>query len=228
MKVNYIYHSGFSIELDSCVLIFDYFKGDLCKFDKSKRLYVFSSHSHHDHFSSSIFDLEKEYSNVFYILSNDIKTNHLNNTVFIGANETKSIDNLKVSTLKSSDLGVAFIVNVDGYNIYHAGDLNHWHWDGESDLSNKEALHLFRDEVDKIKGNSFDVAFLPLDPRQGDYYYLGFDYFMTNTNTTIAFPMHMWDDYSIVDKFMSSKYCGEYKDKIMKVSNVLREFVIRG
>ena len=62
------------------------------------------------------------------------------------------------------------------------------------------------------------IAFVPLDPRQGDFYYLGFDYFMRNTNTKIAFPMHMWGDFSICDTFINSKYAVNYKDKIVKIS----------
>ena len=74
MKITYIHHSSFSVELDNSILLFDYFKGKLPDFDKSKKLYVFSSHSHHDHFSNSIFKLEKIYKDVTYILSDDIKT----------------------------------------------------------------------------------------------------------------------------------------------------------
>ena len=73
MKITYIHHSSFSVELEKCILIFDYFKGKLPKFDINKKLYVFSSHSHHDHYNKCIFDLEKIHPNVVYILSNDIK-----------------------------------------------------------------------------------------------------------------------------------------------------------
>ena len=55
MKITYIHHSSFSVELDNTILLFDYFKGNLPSFDKNKKLYVFSSHSHHDHFDESIF-----------------------------------------------------------------------------------------------------------------------------------------------------------------------------
>ena len=57
MKITYIHHSSFSVELDNTILLFDYFKGNLPSFDKNKKLYVFSSHSHHDHFDESIFNI---------------------------------------------------------------------------------------------------------------------------------------------------------------------------
>ena len=106
MKITYIHHSSFSVELDNTILLFDYFKGNLPSFDKNKKLYVFSSHSHHDHFDESIFNIEKTHPNVEYILSNDIKTTKSQNTKFIGANERLLVDNLEIRTLESSDLGV--------------------------------------------------------------------------------------------------------------------------
>lgn len=194
MKITYIHHSSFSVELDNTILLFDYFKGDLPSFDKNKKLYVFSSHSHHDHFDKSIFNLEKIHPNVEYILSNDIKITKSQNTKFVGANERLLVDNLEIRTLESSDLGVAFIVKVENKTIYHAGDLNWWHWEGENTPEeNKFAENKFKSSIDKITGENIDVAFLPLDSRQGNQYYLGFDYFMRNTNTKIAFPMHFLD-----------------------------------
>ena len=36
-----------------------------------------------------------------------------------------------IASLKSTDEGVAFVVWAEGHSIYHAGDLNWWHWEGE-------------------------------------------------------------------------------------------------
>ena len=40
MKITYIHHSSFSVELDNAILLFDYFKGNLPSFDKNKKLLV--------------------------------------------------------------------------------------------------------------------------------------------------------------------------------------------
>ena len=101
------------------------------------------------------------------------------------------------------------------------------HWEGEnSPKENKYAEDKFKSGIDGIKGRDIDLAFVPLDPRQGDFYYLGFDYFMRNTNTKIAFPMHMWGDFSICDTFINSKYAVNYKDKIVKISKDNESFNI--
>lgn len=227
MKITYIHHSSFSVELDKCILLFDYFQGNIPKFDKNKKLYVFSSHSHHDHFNKCIFNLEKIHSNVTYILSNDINAPKKENIKLIGANERMIVDNLEIKTLESSDLGVAFIVKVENKTIYHAGDLNWWHWEGEnSPEENKFAENLFKNALNKINEKDIDLAFLPLDSRQGKQYYLGFDYFMKNINSKIAFPMHFWRTYSLIDIFKNSNYALNYKDKIIKIDYEGQEFEI--
>lgn len=227
MKIVYIKHSCFSVELEDSILIFDYFQGNLPNFNKNKKIYIFSSHSHHDHFSKSIFKLNKIYPHVTYILSDDISASNSKNIKFIGADEKLVVDNLQIETLLSSDLGVAFIIKVEDKVIYHAGDLNWWHWEGEnSPEENAYAEKIFKNSVDKIKGKEIDLAFIPLDPRQGDKYYLGFDYFMRNTKTKIAFPMHLWEDYSLINTFKNSTYASKYKDKIININHKGEEFSI--
>lgn len=227
MKINYIHHSSFSVELDDCTLLFDYYKGDLPTFDKNKKLYIFSSHQHYDHFDPVIFNLEKEYRCVKYILSDDITKTKSDNTVFVKANSRVKVDNLNIQTLESTDLGVAFIVNVEGKRIYHAGDLNWWHWEGENtDEENTAFAKRYKNEINKIKGMDFDVAFIPLDSRQGLQYYLGFDTFMKNTNTKVAFPMHFWKTYRVIDMLKNSEHAVEYKDRIIRISKENEYFII--
>lgn len=225
MKITYIHHSSFCVELENSILLFDYFKGDLPKFDTNKKLYVFASHFHEDHFDKCIFDIQNVHPDVTYILSKDIKRHRskyikaAKNSVILNFNENISIDDMKIKTLESSDIGVAFLIEIEGKVIYHAGDLNWWHWEGEnSDEENKYAENKFKDGIDKIKGLDIDLAFVPLDPRQGDFYYLGFNYFMENTNTKVAFPMHMWCDFSLCKTFKSSEYAKDYKDRVIEIS----------
>ena len=55
MKINYIHHSGFLIESNSCYYLFDYEKGHLPRMDVTKPIFVLSSHGHHDHYNPEIF-----------------------------------------------------------------------------------------------------------------------------------------------------------------------------
>ena len=61
MKVTFIEHSGFMVEMEQNVLLFDYYQGEIPSFDGSKTLYVFASHSHADHYDPAIWKLKEQY-----------------------------------------------------------------------------------------------------------------------------------------------------------------------
>ncbi len=228
MKVTYIEHSCFSVELEKVILLFDYFKGELPVFDEDKTIYVFSSHNHHDHFDISIFQLLSRYPNVKYVFSKDIKrkfgrkffnTHGVSDSVyekieFISSNQTFETLDLKVETLNSTDEGVAFIVTADNKTIYHAGDLHLWVWKHKSESNNKDMKEQFEKEMEKIKNRHFDAAFVVLDPRQEEQFHLGFDYFMKNTNTEKVYPMHCWNDTSVIERLKGLECSEIYRHKI--------------
>mgnify|MGYP000240738453 CR=1 FL=1 len=123
--------------------------------------------------------------------------------------ESYTLDNgTQVSTLLSTDSGVAFIVKTKDSTIYHAGDLNDWYWEGEPDADNRQMTSRYRAEIDKLKGIHFDAAFVPLDPRQEDHYADGMIYFLEKVECEAVFPMHYWDDPKVID----SIYCGIYQN----------------
>ena len=72
MKVTYIHHSSFLVELQRMTLLFDYFEGDIPAIREDAPLVVFASHRHGDHFAPVIFELAKRHPQVYYILSDDI------------------------------------------------------------------------------------------------------------------------------------------------------------
>ena len=64
-----------------------------------------------------------------YVLSNDIKTPRLEETLMkrvkmISAYEELEWDGAEIKTFGSTDQGVSFLVRADGLNIFHAGDMN--------------------------------------------------------------------------------------------------------
>ncbi len=235
MKITYIHHSSFSVELESAVLLFDYYKGILPVFDKNKQLFVFASHDHHDHFNEEIFNLSKLYPQVTYILSKDIvpaKVYNKENIIYSTENTTIHLpisansEDIICETFKSTDEGVAFLLTVEGKVIYHAGDLHWWAWE---DDTKEEAIAMeraFKNEIDQLRGREIHVAFLPLDGRLEENYWLGFDYFMKTTDTKLAFPMHFWKNHSIISKFKNSHIAASYVNKIIDITEDNQEFVI--
>ncbi len=202
MTVTYIGHSGFAVELDRCTLLFDYWQGALPDFDVRKTLYVFASHAHHDHFSPAVFDLRHRYDAVF-ILSDDVKKKG-EDIISIGPNETMRLDGLTVETLKSTDEGVAFAVTAEGRSIYHAGDLHLWLWEEEGPAWNAQMERDYPAFLKPFDGRRFDLAFLPLDPRQEENdRERGLLDFLTHCGAAHIFPMHMWDDYSLIPALLA-------------------------
>ena len=188
MKVTFIEHSGFMVEMEQNVLLFDYYQGEIPSFDGSKTLYVFASHSHADHYDPAIWKLKEQYKDIHYILSDDIKDNE--GAVVMKAHEKKEVAGIEIETLRSNDMGVAFLVKVEGKTIYHAGDLNWWHWNGEPEEDNEYYKKTFQDEMKYLEGKKIDLAFMLLDPRQEDKYCWGMNYFLEHTDSKVVFPMH--------------------------------------
>lgn len=202
VTVEYIHHSCFTVEIGDKILVFDYYKGDINL--KDKNIYVFSSHNHGDHFKPVIFEWERDYANIQYILSDDIVAEDKENIRFMRAYKKTTVNDVKVETFGSTDQGVSFLVTVDGVNIFHAGDLNWWYWDDDTDSEKIDMENSFKIKIKRIKesGKKLDLAFFPVDPRLGEYFHLGGEYFIKEIQPKYFFPMHSWDNYDISQKLI--------------------------
>lgn len=76
MNLTYIFHSGFVVETEQVIMVFDYWMDPadvMSRFlNSGKPLYVFSSHFHEDHFNRTVFEWKKREGRTYYILSKDI------------------------------------------------------------------------------------------------------------------------------------------------------------
>ena len=231
MKVTYLEHSGFAAEYKEYVLIFDWYRGSLPEFDQQKKIYVFASHSHYDHFNKKIFGWSEQYPDVRYILSADIagkeqSEEQSEQTAYVTANKKYDFDGIKVQTLHSTDEGVAFIVYMEDKVIYHAGDLNWWHWEGEPDEKNTEMRRAYQAEINRLMDEKIDIAFVPVDPRLGEQYCWGLDCFMKRTETKVVFPMHFWGNYSIFNRLALEKCAKDYEDRIVRIEKPGQVFLL--
>lgn len=152
-----------------------------------KKLYVFVSHRHDDHFSESIYNLCGE--DAVYIVGFDVPQPHRG--VRMQPGEKQGFGNVEVEAFGSTDEGVSFLVEYAGIRIFHAGDLNLWHWRDESSITEIEAAEkAFYDCVAPIPQEKIDLAFFPVDPRQGSMYDAGAGYFVMTVKPRIMIPMH--------------------------------------
>lgn len=213
--VTYLFHSGFAVETAGQFLIFDYYSLFPKKLEKTfangfisgkylaakSNVYVFASHAHGDHYDPVIWDWSKE-ADMTYILSSDIPARPGVPKVHSLAPDEKWADgNLEVLVYGSSDAGASFLVKTTGLSIFHAGDLNWWHWSGETPEEQKYAENLFKTELHKLIGQPVDIAFFPVDRRLEESYSLGAEYFAEKIKPQVLFPMHFGTDYGATAAF---------------------------
>ena len=210
MKATFLDHSGFLVELPSVTLLFDWWKGELPAMRPGIPLLVFSSHKHEDHFRLDLFSLDA----AAFLLGKDIKRSwlerkgiapeKLEQCAFLGGNQSCSpLPGITVETLPSTDEGVAFLVTADGKTVFHAGDLNWWHWEGEPDPWNPDMARDFKAYCEPLRGRTIDLAMLPLDPRLGEDGFRGPKYFLELADIRQFIPMHQWDSFGFTAQFLS-------------------------
>ena len=203
MKLYYLYHSGVAVETEDHLLIFDYYQDTLpggvpaLLQQVGKPVTVFASHSHYDHFNRAILTWKDAYPDITYVLSDDIPP--VDGCHRIGPRKTLDLPGLTVSTLRSTDQGVAFVVTCDGHTIYHSGDLHWWHWSGEPDRDNQIMGTAYKREMERLAGVHLDVAFLPVDPRQEADGLRGIEYFAAHNDCPCLVPIHYSWDPSILE-----------------------------
>ncbi len=219
LDITYYHHSGFSAALDDTLLIFDYWTGEHGELPFPKRItpeklgryreiVVFISHEHPDHMDPAVFEWRKDFL-VTYIVSHDMPVGTRGKRMAPGDSLTVS-ENVKVRAFESTDLGVSFLVNLKGIKIFHAGDLNFWHWREESTLKEiEEAEQDFNQAVEPLKGEAIDVAFFPVDPRQGRLFDAGANTFILSVKPRLMIPMHFWGRAEIAVEFARRARCRE-------------------
>lgn len=195
--IYYLGHSGWAVKTESHFLIFDYFEINRNSIDKTlvngyinpseiqdENVVVFVSHKHPDHFDKIIKTWRNVIRNITYIAGW-----YSAQSIFIGIPPHKSttIDDISIVTLKSTDEGSGFLVNVDGLTIFHAGDHANWE-DNDPEVS-------YYDEIDYIsnKCSNVDIAFIPITTFSGmrpKCMTDGAIYALKRLNPKAAFPMH--------------------------------------
>ena len=219
MTLRYIFHSGFLLETEQSILIFDYWMdpadvvGAFIYPSGSKHVYVFASHFHEDHFTKEIFEWKQNnpFSDYTYILSKDIlkrkRAQKEDADVWMAKGSVWEDENIKVIATGSNDSGVSWIVETEGKTIFHAGDLCNWYARfladgapvgeiyceefGEYINPVAEEMRFLGElkDMHKITG-TFDLVMFPVDGRIGNGYTLGGRQFIERFKVGMFVPMH--------------------------------------
>jgi len=228
MQLFFLHHSAVAVKTDEALLIFDYYRfargeglaqGHISGEDirSVKRVYVFASHAHGDHFSPRIFEWAKLGDDVTYILDAGIGKPKGVHAVMLRRGEEYGDGYIRVAAFGSTDIGSSFYVECEGVKLFHAGDLNFWHWraEGDAEYTRQMALH-FEREMDYLRSNveRIDVAFFPVDKRMEAGYDEGADMFIAQMKPGAFVPIHFVD---FEDTSLFAMKHGQSKTKVYSI-----------
>lgn len=171
------------------------------------KFYVLSSHFHPDHFNKEVLSWKCQRPDIVYLFSKDILRRRRaakEDALWLKQGEEYQDELLKVHAFGSTDAGVSFLLEVEQKKIFHAGDLNNWHWMDESTEAEwKKAENDFLHELEVIGQytHEVDVAMFPVDPRLGKEYMRGAEQFVKRIKTHIFVPMHFVPNFDKANAF---------------------------
>ena len=216
MKLTYLFHSGFAIEGERFMMILDFFRDTKEAFVRQAltsfagRIYVLATHWHIDHFNPEIMRWKQTRPDIRYIFSKDIlemkQRMNFTDVVFLEKGQVWEDEILRVQAFGSTDVGSSFLIEAEGKLIFHAGDLNNWHWNEESTPEESQACERdFLNEVAYLAETTtqLDLAMFPVDPRQGKDYMLGAKQFVERIKTKVFVPMHFGSSYEKAQAFQT-------------------------
>lgn len=209
IKVTYLDHSGFALTTPDVIMVFDFYKDPVKALHKvldehpSLPVVFFVSHHHEDHFNESIFELAQNHQRC-YILSRDVFSKNVPRTGIAVQYATPGDEleqlpgGIHVRVFGSTDAGVCYAVTLPDQNVvFHAGDLNDWHWNEES---TEREIHKAEEEFNVILhriAEAFPVmriAMFPVDARQGKDFARGATMFLSAIKVDNFFPMHFFGE----------------------------------
>ncbi|AMC93156.1 hypothetical protein AOC36_03970 [Erysipelothrix larvae] len=190
LRVEFLGHSGFVVETDKAVYVFDFVYGNLPSHylkNESKPVLFLVSHHHEDHYSTSVFAYQ-----MTTILSFDIDVVPYRDVFKVRPGDNINLGFAKIFVYPSTDDGVSYVIQEDNLTFMHSGDLNDWHWKTDSGVNEaKEATRSFREIVDRlVQYKGMDLMMFPVDPRLGRDFDQGARYIIEKLEPKIFIPMH--------------------------------------
>lgn len=213
-NVTFFHHSGFSVAVEDTLLIFDYWRGEKGEiterlqltdrdFEKYRQILVFVSHDHEDHFDEIIYSWDHEKYPITYIVSDDLPIGKRGKRM--KPRDLMTVGDAEIRAFDSTDKGVSYYVTVNGIHIFHAGDLNLWHWREESTLREiAQAEDAYYAAVEPIARLPIDIAMFPVDPRMGGMFDAGANHFIMAVKPRVFIPMHWHGRSEVATSFARS------------------------
>ena len=194
MDVEYLGESGFMVSSGEEALLFDPGAGEeeahilpeadaLAAF---RKLTVFVTRPGEAHLSPEL--RGRCPAGTAFVLSSDLPEEEEGTRMAAG--DSLEVNGVKITACPSTDAGIAFLCEWLGARVFHAGGLNLWHWRDISTIPEIEAAEqAFNDCLSAIPNETIDLAFFPLDPRQGRMYDAGAGAFVMTVKPRVLIPM---------------------------------------
>ncbi|NLD33539.1 MAG: hypothetical protein GX653_01365 [Clostridiales bacterium] len=212
--VTFFHQSGFTVAVGKTLLIFSYWQAGEDKIPESHRLsdrdfkgfnniVVFVPRNSAEHHDPVIYTWKKSFP-ITYVVSADAKDAVPDDVTarFIREGESLSVANVRVSAFGSTDAGVSLLVKTGGLHIFHAGDLNLWHWREENTLREiTRAEDEFYRVVASLPNEKLDICMFPVDPNLGGFYDAGANHFIMARKPSVFFPMHWGSRTEIAEDY---------------------------
>ena len=176
MEENYIVkywgHSSYSVETKNHFIVFDYVEDASFKlhgetlhvsqskinFDNIKKpIMMFNSHTHFDHYNRELNEKLSNNDNIFTIVGGPIKS--LKNTTYLLPGDSINIKDIQIYASTSTDMGVCYLLEVDGIIIYYAGDNIDW---GDGEITTANYLMSMSALYDALNDNTINIGFVPV------------------------------------------------------------------
>ena len=224
--ITYIHHNCFVLKKLSRTFLFDYpddrfltskMREVVTNELRGSKAFIFASHSHQDHFNPKLMELANITSETTFILSEDIIKKHprfgkVENCIIVKPSETHELENWKIKSFPSNDLGVAYLIQSEALTIYYGGDLAKWSWDDFSPQERRWMEERFQNTVETLAEHRIDIAFENTDPRLPNW--AGAAEFIRTVKPNLFIPMHTFGELESLDRFI--KELGPTESKIFQ------------
>ena len=202
MRITYLLNSGFLLQIGRTLLVFDDFQDTAHAVDRAidaggyDQLYFFASHAHFDHFDTHIRAYAAQATR--YIFSNDIRRTKrvrifpADAITYMKKYSEWEDENLHVHSYDSTDIGISFLVKLkeSGIRVFHAGDFNWWHWEGDTESNQLLSRNAFKKQMKLLDGMETELAFFPVDGRLEGSSEKGAKEFVSRTKPKAFVAMH--------------------------------------
>ena len=198
--VTFFYQSGFTAAVGKTLLIFSYWQEhvpqELRLNDKDMRgfniIIVFVPRASIEHNDPAVWQISRGFP-ITYVAAGEAGPSVKDQTGvrLVRQGESLKVSNVQITAYGSTDAGVSFMVKVSGIHIFHAGDLNLWHWREQNTLREiTRSEEEFYRVVSSINEDRIDICMFPVDPNLGGFYDAGANHFIMAKKPRLFFPMH--------------------------------------